>query len=124
MGRAKRTSSAAEKATVRAAGLASISPTLDLGNGITLVAYNTAIDGITKAVTGKLAVYNATLSLADQQLNELLAAEKALNVLSETMLMAVGVKYGKDSNEYEKAGGVRTSERKAPVRKPKPAQPA
>ena len=32
------------------------------------------------------------------------------------MLTGVGVKYGKDSNEYEKAGGVRTSERKKPVR--------
>jgi hypothetical protein len=33
------------------------------------------------------------------------------------MLAAVGVKYGKDSSEYEKAGGTRTSERKAPLRK-------
>jgi hypothetical protein len=124
MGRPKRTSPAAEKATLRAAGLAAISPTLDLGNGATLVAYNTAIEGITKAVTGKLAVYNATLALADQQLNDLLAAEKAINTLSDTMLTGVAFKYGKDSNEYEKAGGTRVSERKSPARKPKPAKPA
>ena len=38
------------------------------------------------------------------------------------MLTGVGVKYGKDSNEYEKAGGVRTSERKKPVRTPAAAK--
>ena len=31
----------------------------------------------------------------------------------------IGVQFGKDSNAYEKAGGVRKSERKKPVRKPK-----
>jgi hypothetical protein len=42
-------------------------------------------------------------------------AERAKPFLPrETMLTGVGVKYGKDSNEYEKAGGVRTSERKSP----------
>lgn len=124
MGRLKRTSTAAEKAALRAAALASISPTLDLGNGATLTAYTAAIKAITEPVTGKLAVYNATLSLADAQMNDLLATEKSLNALGEIMLTGVGFKYGKDSNEYEKAGGVRTSERKAPVRKPKPTPAA
>ena len=36
---------------------------------------------------------------------------------SERILLAVAVKYGRDSNEYEMAGGVRKSERKRPVRK-------
>lgn len=31
--------------------------------------------------------------------------------LSEKMLMRIGFKYGKDSREYEMAGGVRKSER-------------
>ena len=35
------------------------------------------------------------------------------------MLAAVGVEYGKNSTEYELAGGTRKSERKAPVRKAK-----
>jgi hypothetical protein len=39
------------------------------------------------------------------------------------MLAGVGSKYGKDSSEYEQAGGTRTSERKPPVRKPKTATP-
>src|ERR1035437_159082 len=116
MARIKRTSAAANKATTRAAALSSISPALDLGNGLTLAAYNTAIADIAASNTGKLALYNAALSTVDGQLNDLQAAEKALNTLGETILTGVGVKYGKDSNEYEKAGGVRTSERKKPVR--------
>lgn len=124
MGRLKRTSAVAEKAASRAAGMASISATLDLGNGLTLAAYNTAIEAISKPGTGKLAAYNAALAVTDQLLNELEAAEKSLGKLSETMLLAVAVKYGKDSSEYEKAGGVRTSERKTPVRKPKVDKPS
>ena len=123
MARTKRTSPAADKATTRAAALASISPTLDLGNGATLAAYQTAIAAIAAPDTGKLAVYNAALSTLDAQLNDLQAAETALNILSERMLSAVGVKYGKDSNEYEQAGGTRSSERAAPVKK-KPPTPA
>ncbi len=91
-----------------------------MGYGATLTDYHAAIKAITEPVTGKLAVYNATLSLADAQLNDLLATEKALNAMGEIMLTGVGFKYGKDSGKYEKTGGVRTSERKAPVRKPKP----
>lgn len=122
MARIKRKSPAADAATTRASALSSISPTLDLGNGLTLAAYNAAIDAIAHPTTGKLAVYNATLSTLDAQLNDLQAAEKSLNTLSESMLAGVGVKFGKDSNEYEKAGGVRKSERKKPVKKAKPAK--
>jgi len=121
MARIKRTSAAAEKAATRAAALSSISSTLDLGNGLTLAAFNTAIDAIAHPSTGKLALYNASLSGVDAQLNDLVSSERALNNLSEQMLLGVSAKYGKDSNEYEKAGGVRKSERKKPVRKTKPA---
>ncbi len=40
--------------------------------------------------------------------------------MSEDMLIGVASKYGKDSYEYKLAGGTRRSERKRPVRKPKP----
>jgi hypothetical protein len=36
---------------------------------------------------------------------------------NERMLAGVATAYGKDSSEYEQAGGVRKSERKKPVRK-------
>ena len=117
MARMKRTSPAADKAVTRAAALASISPTLDLGNGLTLAAYNAAIAAINAPNTGKLAVYNATLSSLDAQLSDLEAAEKALNTMSDSMLAGTGVKFGKDSDQYEQAGGVRTSARKKPANK-------
>lgn len=37
------------------------------------------------------------------------------------MLAGVGVKYGKNSDEYEQAGGTRTDERKSPRRSRAPA---
>ena len=37
-------------------------------------------------------------------------AETVLSDLSTQMLAGAGVKFGKDSSEYEKAGGTRTSE--------------
>jgi hypothetical protein len=117
MSRIKRTSPAVDKAVTRAAALSSISPTLDLGNGSTLAAYNAAIAVINAPITGKLAVYNATLSSLDTQLNDLELAEKNLNNLSQAMLIGVGAKYGMDSNQYESAGGVRKSERKKAVKK-------
>jgi hypothetical protein len=95
----KRTSPAVDKAVTRAAALASISPTLDLGNGLTLAAYNAAIAAINAPTTGKLAVY------------------KSLNTMSDSMLAGTGVKFGKDSDQYEQAGGVRTSARKKPAKK-------
>ncbi|MDF5737696.1 MULTISPECIES: hypothetical protein [unclassified Nostoc] len=35
------------------------------------------------------------------------------------MLLSVAAKYGKNSDEYKMAGGVRRSDRKRPVRQPK-----
>ena len=104
-----------EKAETRAASLASIDPALDLGNGLTLAAYQAAIE----TTHEKLASYNTKLSDADEALNVFQAEEKELAGLSERMLGAVATKYGKDSDEYEKAGGTKKSERKRPTRKPK-----
>ena len=65
--------------------------------------------------------YNTKLSELDSLLNEIETDEGALDELSTRMLAAVGVKYGKDSDEYEQAGGTKTSDRKSPARKPQPA---
>jgi hypothetical protein len=61
-------------------------------------------------------MYNTTLSTADSQLNAVEDAEKVLRDMSERMLTGVATYYGKDSDEYEKAGGVRKRDRKKPVR--------
>ena len=115
MARPKRTSAIHKFAVTRAAALKSISATLDLGEGLTLAEYQAAIDGL-KAKNDN---YNTKLSELDGLLNELEADEKAVEDLSSRMLAGVGVKFTKESNEYEKAGGTRKSERKKPVRKPK-----
>jgi galactokinase len=115
MARMKRKSASVDKAKTRASSLESIDKTLDLGNGMTLAGYNKQITDTETALND----YNAKLSELDEALNDLQASEKTLDDLTERMLAGVGSKFGKDSNEYEKAGGVRKSERKAPVRKPK-----
>ena len=70
-----------------------------------------------EAVKKKNDTYNTKLSEIDGLLNEVQAEEAVLDELSTRMLAAVGVKYGKDSDEYEQAGGTRTSDRKSPARK-------
>ena len=107
MSRQKRTSTALDKAKLRATSLSSVDETLDLNNGVTLVGYKAKI----AETEAKLAAYNKMLSDLDALLNDLQKSEEELNTLSARMLAAVGVVYGKDSNEYEQAGGTRTSER-------------
>ena len=115
MAKIKRKSKVIEKALKRLAGLESISPTLDLGNGLSVPNYNAAV----QSAAAKLDSYNVLLSTVDTALNDVKAEEKSLRELSERMREAVGAVYGHNSNEYEKAGGVRKTERKRPVRKPK-----
>ena len=113
MARKKRTSSAVDRANKRAAELASIDPKLDLGNGLTLDAYNATI----KAHADSVEKYNTDLSNLDVELTNIKTNEKALDALSTRMLKGVSSKFGEESDQYEKAGGKRTSERKRPQRK-------
>ena len=108
MARRKRKSPVIEAAKKRAACVASISPTLDLGNDITLEAYNATII----AAENKLKGYNNKLSELDDFLNDLVAMEATVADWSERMLSGVAAKFSKNSSEYEKAGGVRKSARK------------
>jgi len=117
MARQKKLSPFLEGAQQRLNALSTIDPALDLGNGLTLAAYRAQVT----SMQAKQDAYNALLSQADQAQNELLAAEKAIRDLSERMLAGVASKYGKDSSEYEMAGGTRKSERKRPTRKTPPA---
>lgn len=120
MARRKRTSPSVDRAETRAAALESIDPALDLGSGLTLAAYKTALT----ATNAKLAAYNTRLSELDGLLNDLETAEAALDDLSSRMLAGVGVKFGKAATQYEKAGGKRTPEKKPRARaaaKPAPA---
>jgi hypothetical protein len=115
MARQKRSSKVLGKAERRLAAIKCISSSLDLGNGQTVEKYEQAID----IGRRRLEFYNTTLSAADAAATAVAEFEKTLSELSEDMLIAVAAKFGKDSPEYEMAGGVRRSERKRPTRKAK-----
>ena len=102
-----------ETATVRIAGLQSIDPALDLSNGRDLVAYQAKLD----ACVAALNVYNQKLADLDELLNQFQIVNKQLLDFNTEMLAGIKAIYGRDSNEYEKAGGTRLSERKKPQSK-------
>jgi hypothetical protein len=117
MGRSRRTSKVLEKAMVRLAGIKAINPTLDLGGGLTAVFFDTSVTD----VQSKLEAYNQALAVVDEKYNTLIASEQNLNEASERIRAGVAARFGKNSSEYEQAGGVRKSERRPPGRKPKAA---
>jgi len=102
-----------QNAQQRVDGLKSIEPALDLGNGVSVATIEASI----KKVTDGISDYNMRLSSVDQKGNELEVDTKAMNDLSSRALKGVEFKYGKDSDEYEMAGGTRTSDRKKSVKK-------
>lgn len=108
MARKKKTVTHYDDAITRLSALKSIDSNLDLGNGLTVGMYEAQITDL----RNKLNDYNTQLSLLDAQLNDVLESEKTLKDWSERMLAGVAAKYGKNSNEYEKAGGVKKSEYK------------
>lgn len=113
----KRNSKILDSAEMRASNLEAIDPNLDLGGGLTLTKFKQLIaDG-----RAKLNAYNQTLTLADQQGNDVGAAERAAKDYSTRMLAGIGATRGTDSNEYEMAGGTRKSERKRATSKKKPS---
>lgn len=119
--RKKTTSRTMDEAAAKLAGLKAIETKLDLGNGVSVAAYEAVIAEVQAARED----YNSALAVADEKLNVFNAKENLLRAFSKKVLPAVGLKYGMDSSEYEKAGGTRESERKqrAPrVRKPEDAK--
>ena len=109
MARRKKTSSTIlAKAETRLAGLKSIDPKLDLGNGMSAAAFEREISTMRR----KLAEYNVLLSKADEASNELELLDRKISDLTSRMLAGVAMNYGKGSNEYEMAGGVRTGDRR------------
>jgi hypothetical protein len=116
MARRKRTSPVLEKAVRRAAGMSSIDPVLDLGNGLTLPSFSTLIE----AMQTRENAYN-TLSNLDKLYREMLETERDLGDMAEHMLLGVATKYGKSSVEYGMAGGVPKNQRRKGLRGESPA---
>ncbi|MCC5646241.1 hypothetical protein LC607_25605 [Nostoc sp. CHAB 5824] len=103
MARRKRNSTVLERADRRIESLQSISVQLDFGAGLTIQAYTMTINDL----RSKLAAYNTALSTIDKLTDDVKNAEQAVIAMSEKMLLGVGSRYGKTSQEYEMAGGVR-----------------
>ncbi|MBX9255513.1 hypothetical protein H1Q63_16490 [Desmonostoc muscorum CCALA 125] len=103
----KRKSSVLEKVESRAAGMKLIDPSLKLDDDYSLARLLESME----LLRNKLDVHNNALALADSSLTEVEEMEKDLTTLSQKMLMLIAIKYGKDSPQYETAGGVRDSDR-------------
>jgi hypothetical protein len=114
MTRRKKVSRVLEKAQLREASLRSISSQLDLGNGLTLDTYSKRLQNL----QSQLSNYNTTLSLLDKLSDDVAIAEQEVRDLSEKMLMGVGIKYGKSSQEYGMAGGVPKNKRRRSMSQP------
>ena len=107
MPRKKRSSRILEKAEFRVAGLKAIDPNINFDE-----TYN--LQNLTQLIEqfhNMLDDYNAAIAKIDSSRKKLDEMEKTLSQISDKMLVGVGFKYGKNSNEYELAGGVRDSER-------------
>ena len=96
-----RGSDAIDKAQRRIALLTSIEENLDLGHGLTVSRYRETIE----AARTKLEAHNRLKSDFDQSCKAVKQTERELSELSERMLSGVATKYGKNSVQYQKAGG-------------------
>ncbi len=107
MPRQKRTPRILEKAELRVSGLKAIDSNMDFGDNRNLETLNQIIGQL----RSKINAYNTALTVIDSSKTEIEELEKTLGDLTDKMLIGVAFKYGKDSREYEMAGGVRKSER-------------
>ena len=105
--RPKQSSRILQKAQLRASGLQAIDPNIDFGNANSLQNMQQQMEQL----RNKLNSHNTALAVINATKTDIAELEKSLSALCETMLMAVAVKYGKDSIQYEMAGGVRKSDR-------------
>jgi hypothetical protein len=103
----KRSSQILKKAQFRVAGLKAIDPNINFDDTYNLKNLTQLIEQFHNMLND----YNAAIAMIDSSKKKLDEMEKNLSHISDKMLMGVGFKYGKNSNEYELAGGVRDSER-------------
>jgi hypothetical protein len=106
MARLRRTSTALEDSRKRSAGIKKFPTPTPLPAGLSI----TEVEGKQAALESLLDQYNGTLAEADRLLNQIQVSEKDLRKYDTKLLTAVGLVYGKDSSEYEMAGGKRESE--------------
>ena len=107
MSRPKRTSRVLEKAELRSAGLKAIDSNLDFGDNCDLQNLTQLIEHLRIMVNA----YNIDIAMIDSSKTKIDEMEKTLSNLTDKLVRGVAFKYGKNSSEYELAGGIRDSER-------------
>jgi hypothetical protein len=105
----QRKSPVLETAQRRINGLKYLNPNLDLGKGLSLEQFAALADEL----DAKLTDYNGTIASLDSKRSDVEALEERLRKLSERMLTTTASLYGRDSDEYEIAGGVKRISRKS-----------
>ncbi|MFN6560284.1 MAG: hypothetical protein RMY28_010790 [Nostoc sp. ChiSLP01] len=106
MSQKKRASRVLENAELKFSGLKAINSSLDIGDDYNI----TKLTQLIEELRAKLENHNTILRMIDSSKLEVEQLEKNLAVYCENMLTGIAFKYGKDSREYEMAGGVRKSE--------------
>lgn len=96
-----------------------IQPVPDFGTGFSIADYQTALNELSVMQ----ASYNTAIAYADQKLTQLKLKEKQIRDMRERILTAIAFFYGKDSDEYVAAGGIRKSERKRRRSRPDSSTP-
>lgn len=109
----KRSSKIAEEARQQFLSISAIEPQFNFGGSVSSERYTALLEQATEA----LDTYNKALAAADAAGNALEAIEKSLQDMMSRVRNATAAIHGRDSEQYEMAGGVRTSERKRPSRK-------
>lgn len=107
MPRPKRTSRILEKAELRSAGLKAIDSNLDFGENCDLQNLIQLIEQLRIMLNA----YNIDIAIIDYSKTKIDEMEKTLSNLTDKLVRGVAFKYGKNSSEYELAGGIRDSER-------------
>ena len=82
------------------------------GESLSVEAYAAEIEGFIDDQNA----YNGDIAALDERSNLLDAREQRLADLSQRIMAAVKGQFGPDSNEFERAGGVRRSDRKKRTR--------
>ena len=109
-----RKSNAIAEAEALIAALRPIESKLDFGKSLTLPAYIAK----TEEARGLLANLNTLIAQMESARNAFNHCEDDLIDMSSRMRKGVLVQFGADSDEYNRVGGTRTSDRKRPTRRP------
>jgi len=113
--RKRETSPVVNKANLRLSGMKDIDKSrgkaIDYGGEDNVITSET-VETLLKKVNSNTELYNQALQQADALSNMIDADEAQLNSMLKAVLNSASAKFGDDSNEIEKLGGTRKSDRK------------